>query len=239
MNLRSDLSVLTGCQFDAGSDSVPRCPAGRPVCNTETHHCQAQSGSTRLEKLVFTSHSCEGCTREGLNMSLAGSDMLLPQPRCKTVDLDHPDLPDFQSSSTFLANVAEQDLGWGNCWKVVTWRLRLPRLTSRYCRQLWRAECWRPRSSGLARAPGGRTTSATTGTKSPTRSSSAASLRARLSRTGRPPRDPAGQERQPPVPPEQQRGEESSVVKDCCQAANLNFISSLLLLVSTEYNFAS
>ena len=51
-------------------------------------------------------------------MTLVGSDNLLPQPRCKTVDLDHPDLPDFQSKSTFLATVAEQDLGWGNCWKA-------------------------------------------------------------------------------------------------------------------------
>ena len=110
--------LVAGCQFSAGDEEVPRCPAGLPVCNTETHNCQASPGSTRLEKLVFTSHSCQGCSREGLNMTLVGSDNLLPQPRCKTVDLDHPDIPDFQSESTFLATVAEQDLGWGNCWKV-------------------------------------------------------------------------------------------------------------------------
>ena len=110
--------MVAGCQYDAGAEEVPQCPTGLPVCNTETHNCQAAAGSTRLEKLVFSSHSCQDCSREGLNMTLVGSDMILPQPRCKTVDLDHPDLPDFQSKSTFIANEAEQDLGWGNCWKA-------------------------------------------------------------------------------------------------------------------------
>ena len=109
---------LPGCSHDWGSPEVPRCPPGLPVCNTETHQCQAESGSTLLDKIVVTSHSCEGCITEGLNMTLAGNEVVVPQPRCKTVDLDHPNQVDFQSKSIFIASPEEQDMGWGNCWKV-------------------------------------------------------------------------------------------------------------------------
>ena len=51
-------------------------------------------------------------------MSLAGDDIVLPQPRCKTVNLDHPDRLDFTATSTFNANIEEQHMGWENCWKV-------------------------------------------------------------------------------------------------------------------------
>ena len=51
-------------------------------------------------------------------MTLAGDSIITPQPRCKTVDLDHPDQVDFAAKSTFIANAAEQNMGWENCWQV-------------------------------------------------------------------------------------------------------------------------
>ena len=52
-------------------------------------------------------------------MTLTGNEIILPQPKCRTVDLDHPDQQDFQSQSTFVASGEEQDLGWANCYKVL------------------------------------------------------------------------------------------------------------------------
>ena len=108
-----------GCGSDHGSDQVSSCPAPLPVCNPDTHQCQPARGSTLLETIVFTSDSCQGCTREGVNMTLTGNEIILPQPKCRTVDLDHPDQQDFQSQSTFVASGEEQDLGWANCYKVL------------------------------------------------------------------------------------------------------------------------
>ena len=51
-------------------------------------------------------------------MTLAGDSINDPQPRCKTVDLDHPDQVDFAAKSTFNAVPEEQDMGWENCWQV-------------------------------------------------------------------------------------------------------------------------
>ena len=51
-------------------------------------------------------------------MTLAGDSIITPQPRCKTVDLDHPNQVDFAAKSTFIANAEEQDIGWENCWQV-------------------------------------------------------------------------------------------------------------------------
>ena len=88
------------------------------MCNIDTHNCQANPGSTLLMKIVFTSAGCEGCTKEGVNMTLVGTPLQIPEPRCKTVDLDHPNDVDYASKSTFVANGAEQNLGWENCWQV-------------------------------------------------------------------------------------------------------------------------
>ena len=84
----------------------------------DTHNCQASQGSTLLTQIVFNSKGCDGCTSEGVNMTLAGDSIITPQPRCKTVDLDHPDQVDFAAKSTFIANAAEQNIGWENCWQV-------------------------------------------------------------------------------------------------------------------------
>ena len=51
-------------------------------------------------------------------MTLVGSPNQIPEPKCKTVDLDHPSEVDFAAKSTFIANAAEQNLGWENCWQV-------------------------------------------------------------------------------------------------------------------------
>lgn len=53
-------------------------------------------------------------------MTLAGDSIITPQPRCKTVDLDHPTEVDFAAKSTFIANAEEQNIGWENCWQVLT-----------------------------------------------------------------------------------------------------------------------
>merc|ERR1711997_602982 len=107
-----------GCKYDSGSSEIPRCPVDQPDCNVDTHNCQASQGSTLLTQIVFSSKGCEGCTREGVNMTLAGDSNQIPQPRCKTVDLDHPDQVDFAAKSTFDATPAEQNMGWENCWQV-------------------------------------------------------------------------------------------------------------------------
>ena len=52
-------------------------------------------------------------------MTLAGDSIIVPQPRCKTVDLDHPGQVDFAAKSTFIANAEEQNMGWENCWQVL------------------------------------------------------------------------------------------------------------------------
>jgi len=106
-----------GCKYDSGSSDIPRCPVGLDDCNVDTHNCQASPGSTLLTKIVFTSKGCNGCTKEGVNMTLAGDSIIVPQPRCKTVDLDHPSQDDFTAKSTFIANAQEQNLGWENCWQ--------------------------------------------------------------------------------------------------------------------------
>ena len=110
---------LPGCRYNSSAPEVPRCPEGLPLCNSATHRCQARPGSTLLQTLVFRSLDCEGCTREGVNMSLAGDDIVTPQPRCQTVNLDHPGRQDFTSSSIFRATTEEQNIGWANCWKVI------------------------------------------------------------------------------------------------------------------------
>ena len=69
-------------------------------------------------KIVFDSVGCDGCTKEGVNMTLVGTPLQIPEPRCKTVDLDHPNEVDYATKSTFVANGAEQNLGWENCWQV-------------------------------------------------------------------------------------------------------------------------
>ena len=51
-------------------------------------------------------------------MTLAGDSIITPQPRCKTVDLDHPNQVDFAAKSTFIANAEEQNIGWEDCWQV-------------------------------------------------------------------------------------------------------------------------
>ena len=51
-------------------------------------------------------------------MTLAGDSNQIPQPRCKTVDLDHLNQVDFAAKSTFIANAEEQNIGWENCWQV-------------------------------------------------------------------------------------------------------------------------
>ena len=51
-------------------------------------------------------------------MTLVGDSIIVPQPRCKTVDLDHPDQVDFAAKGTFIADGSEQNLGWENCWQV-------------------------------------------------------------------------------------------------------------------------
>ena len=109
---------MPGCRYNSSAPHLPRCPDGLPVCNSVTHNCQANSGSTLLNTIVFTSLDCVDCTREGVNMSLAGDDIVIPQPRCKAVNLDHEDRQDFSSTSTFRATTEEQHLGWENCWNV-------------------------------------------------------------------------------------------------------------------------
>ena len=108
-----------GCRHNSSATEPPKCPDSLPVCNTETHHCQAKPGSTLLTTIVFSSQDCQGCTREGVNMSLAGSDIVVPQPRCRTVDLDHPGRDDFSYRSTFSTSQSEEIfMGWENCWNV-------------------------------------------------------------------------------------------------------------------------
>ena len=51
-------------------------------------------------------------------MLLTGSDNERPMPQCKTKDLDHPTVPDFTQTSTFVASKEEQDIGWYTCWGV-------------------------------------------------------------------------------------------------------------------------
>jgi len=106
-----------GCKYDSDSTEIPRCPADQEYCNIDSHNCQANPGYTLLTKIVFTSDGCDGCTKEGVNMTLVGTPLAIPEPRCKTVDLDHPNEVDYVTKSTFLANGAEQNLGWENCWQ--------------------------------------------------------------------------------------------------------------------------
>ena len=134
---------LPGCRYNSSAPDVPRCPEGLPLCNSATHSCQAKPGSTLLNTIVFSSLDCVGCTREGVNMSLAGDDIVLPQPRCKTVNLDHPDRLDFTSSSTFRATIEEQHIGWENCWKVKE-IFNFCFVTDGPCRLRWREEYWSP-----------------------------------------------------------------------------------------------
>ena len=63
-------------------------------------------------------------------MTLAGDSIITPQPRCKTVDLDHPNQVDFAAKSTFIANAEEQNIGWENCWQVPRRQILLCWLTS-------------------------------------------------------------------------------------------------------------
>ena len=107
-----------GCLHDADSTDVPRCPVSEPICDTETHFCNANPGATLLDKIVFTSSGCEGCSKEGVNMTLTGSDNLIDPPKCRTVDLDHPNQVDYVSRGEFNAQPAEQDMGWDSCYQV-------------------------------------------------------------------------------------------------------------------------
>merc|ERR1719323_2678061 len=64
-------------------------------------------------------------------MTLTGSDNLIDPPKCRTVDLDHPNQVDYVSRGEFNAQPAEQDMGWDSCYQrglegevidaVVTW----------------------------------------------------------------------------------------------------------------------
>ena len=73
-------------------------------CNLDTHICGAESGSTLLQLMVFTSNGCNGCDQEGVTMILTGSDNERPMPQCKTKDLDHPNVPEFsKGQTTFVA----------------------------------------------------------------------------------------------------------------------------------------
>jgi len=120
-----------GCIHDSSSNDIPRCSSEAPICNPDTHICQANSGSILLTKMVFTSRGCEGCDMEGVNMTLTGTFLQNPSPQCKTINLDNPTNPDYTGTSTFLSTPSEQEYGWNNCWNgpldglvsaaVVTW----------------------------------------------------------------------------------------------------------------------
>jgi len=107
------------------------CPVGEPVCDTDTHFCNAQAGATLLTQIVFSSSGCDGCSTEGVNMTLTGSDNLLPPPKCQTVNLDHPSTSDYAEKGVFDAVPAQQNDGWDSCYRrglegeiteaVVTW----------------------------------------------------------------------------------------------------------------------
>jgi len=49
-------------------------------------------------------------------MTLTGTFLQTPSPKCKTVDLDHPNRVDFMDSSQFLSIPSEQNYGWKNCF---------------------------------------------------------------------------------------------------------------------------
>jgi len=68
--------------------------------------------------MVFKSKGCDGCDKEGVNMTLTGSDSLASPPTCKTVDLDHPNQDDFSQTSTFNATTEEQYIGWDECYEA-------------------------------------------------------------------------------------------------------------------------
>ena len=94
------------------------CPASDPVCDTETHFCNQNSGVSKLIQISFTSSGCDGCATEGVNMTLTGSEDILPSPKCKTVNLDHPSTPDYTGEGVFDAIPAQQDDGWDSCYRV-------------------------------------------------------------------------------------------------------------------------
>ena len=77
-------------------------------------------------------------------MSLAGSDIVVPQPRCRTVDLDHPGRDDFSYRSTFSTSQSEEIfMGWENCWNVCNNVLTLTQNDLLpHVRLPWRAEFW-------------------------------------------------------------------------------------------------
>ena len=94
------------------------CPSSDPICDTETHYCNPQAGVTLLTKMVFTSSGCDGCSTEGVNMTLTGSEDFATVPECRTVDLDHPSTPDYTSKGVFEAIPSQQNDGWDSCYKV-------------------------------------------------------------------------------------------------------------------------
>ena len=96
-----------GCKYDGVSSETPRCSPGMK-CNLDTHICGAESGSTLLQLMVFTSNGCNGCDQEGVTMILTGSDN-----GQRTKDLDHPSVPDCsKGQTTFVASKEEQEMGW-------------------------------------------------------------------------------------------------------------------------------
>ena len=112
-------NLFSGCKYDGPSDSVPSCPsAPQPICNEDTHRCEAAPGHQLLTYIKVNSNGCDGCTEEGLSMKLVGDDEVVPVPECETVGLDHPNKVDFASVGEFRAVEEERPLGWGSCYEV-------------------------------------------------------------------------------------------------------------------------
>jgi len=107
-----------GCKYDGPTDQVPSCPAApSPICNEQTHRCDAAEGHQLLTYIKVTSNGCDGCDEEGLSMRLVGDDEVVPVPECETVGLDHPGKVDYVSVAEFRAVEAERPMGWGSCYE--------------------------------------------------------------------------------------------------------------------------
>jgi len=108
-----------GCKYDAGPiGPVPSCPAvPNPICNKQTHRCEAAPGHQLLTYIKVTSNGCDGCNEEGLSMKIVGDDDVSTVPDCETVGLDHPGKVDYASVGEFNAVEEEEHMGWGSCYK--------------------------------------------------------------------------------------------------------------------------
>jgi len=105
-----------GCSNGNG-EGAPQCPASQPVCMENTHVCSQDSGARLLRQIVFTSQSCEDCVKEGVDMTLTGTDLEIPQPMCKTDGLDNPQNIDYVLRGVFTAEEQEVGWGWGTCYQ--------------------------------------------------------------------------------------------------------------------------